>query len=195
MHFQNGNLQNGLPLPTQNSRAALKRLIRTHDLSFIAEIEADASENEYNFDGDECETTTRWFDAIVSQIDADEHNLDVSCTDNLFHIPALKEILRKLCGRLPLWSAVMTPYFESPNILSSSSNVESNFNIYKNIVMKDVRLPIRIDNFLRIFLKSVNGSTKIAIANYPKIDGIAEECNEVKLFFRTCLKRVPVLEK
>lgn len=113
-----------------------------------------------------------------------ENYLDVSCTDNLFYVPALKEILRKLCGRLPLWSAVMTPYFESPNILSSSSNVESNFNIYKNVVMRDVRLPIRIDNFLRIFLKSINGSMKLAIANYPNNDGIAEEYNEVKYFFK-----------
>lgn len=180
-HAFEGTLNNGISLPTESSKSALKRLVRKHDLSFVAEIEADASENEYNFD--ECEPTTSWFDSIVSEIKADENtiNLDVSCTDNFFHIPALKDILRKLCCRLPMWSAVMTPYFKSPNITSSSSNVESNFNICKNVMMKDVRLPIRIDNFLRIFLKSINGSTKIAIANYPNNDGIAEEYNKVKL--------------
>lgn len=177
-----GALKNGQSLPTHDSKTKLKRLIRTHDLEFILDIANDSSDSELYID--ESDSNTNWIDDIISEITANENDFDLDAsrsTENMFYLPDLAEYLQKLCGRLPLWSAVMKPHFKSPKILASSSNVESNFNIIKNVIMKDTRLPVRIDAFLQKYLKAINGSTKLAIANYPNNKGILEEFNEVNI--------------
>lgn len=91
----------------------------------------------------------------------------------------MNEVMKSLCSRLPLWTAVMTRFFKSPNIVSNSSNVESNFNKLKNIVMHDVKLPIRLDTFLTKFVKSLNGSAKLMMIQDQEnfADGLSDNEN------------------
>lgn len=178
-----GCLENGELLPTSESRTKVNRLIRTHDLDFILETTNDSSDLELDFD--ECDSVTSWIDEIISEVGVVGNTLDLdksNSAENMYYLPKFTEDLRKLCARLLLWSAVMTKHFGSDNVLASSSNVESNFNRIKHIIMKDSRLPVRVDTFLQKYLVSINGSTKLALANYP-YKGNKDEINEVKLFY------------
>lgn len=186
-----GTLLSGNVLPTHKSITDLNKLIRTHDINFISNDNAETHDLDSNSvevhdllqpesEFEDQISTPNWIDEILSDIIDDlksnENSSELDASNsaiNFFYLPELNDYLRQLCGRLPLWSAVMQPHFNSPNNLASSSNVESTFNRIKNIMMENIRLPVRIDLFMEKYLASVNGSTKLAISKYPK--KLAEE--------------------
>lgn len=57
----------------------------------------------------------------------------------------------------------MNPFYDSTKKIANSSDIESQFNIVKNIIMESVRLPIRADYFVQKHLRSLNGSVKLSI--------------------------------
>lgn len=180
-----GALLNGQLLPTQSSRNNLSKLVRTHDLTFVSDAKSELSDSETNVD--ENVSTAQWFDEIMSEIKNAKNNCDLDASnslENLYYLPDLNDVMEKLCRRLPLWSAVMKTHFLSPNNTASSSNVESSFNRIKNVIMQDVRLPVRIDFFMQKYLASVNGSTKLAISKYPAIQNTAEGDTKVRPFLK-----------
>lgn len=182
-----GTLLNGNLLPTQESRNKLNKLVRTHDLSFVAITNDQIMDSDASSNIEEYESTPNWIDEIIDEVNVVEKDFDLDASnsaENMYYLPALNEVLKKLCGRLPLWSAVMKNHFKSANTLASSSNVESTFNRIKNIMMQDIRLPVRIDLFMQKYLTSINGSTKLAISKYPnKKEFTTEEThNQVRRF-------------
>lgn len=56
---------------------------------------------------------------------------------------------------MPLWTALMRPYFKYGKITASSSTVESYFNDLKNRQLK--KLPQRVDDFLVNHLRYIEG--------------------------------------
>lgn len=176
-----GTLLNGQLLPTQASRNKLSKLVRTHDLTFVSDAKSELSDSDINIE--EHESAAQWFDEIKSEIKNAEINCDLDAsnsTENLYYLTDLNDVMEKLCRRLPLWSAVMKTHFHSPSNTASSSNVESTFSRIKNVIMQDVRLPVRIDFFMQKYLASVNGSTKLAISKYPANPNNAGEDTKVR---------------
>lgn len=85
--------------------------------------------------------------------------------DNLQYVPDLCLEIVNLCKLLPLWSAIMAPYFKNAETVSSSAPVESNFNDIKNRVFKTTDLPTSIDNFVSKHIDILEGTKAIVEAS------------------------------
>lgn len=55
--------------------------------------------------------------------------------------------------------------FKYGDIPPLSAPIESQFNDLKNRVLKHVNMPLRIDEFLKLHIQSLNGTMKLANAN------------------------------
>lgn len=152
----------------EDSQQMLSNLVRTHDIRVMHnESEESDDEEQTNAETAEDETTQntedvvefRWFDDILNRVLAklDETPESKSIKNSNAHYnPKLNEFFRHEFKRLPLWTSVMTPYYQSPYTLGISNDTESRFNMLKNHVFDDVNLPIRPDIFIRRMLDVVD---------------------------------------
>lgn len=162
-----GSLRNGQLLPSAESRNKLNKLIRTHNVAFVSDSDDKLKDSTF----EEFESAADWIDEIIAETSLEEKKnyLDESNIEiNMYYLPDLVGVLRKLCSRM------------TADTLASSSNVESTFNRIKNIIMQNIRLPVRIDLFMEKYLASINGSTKLAISKYPHKEKSAAEEIEVR---------------
>lgn len=90
-------------------------------------------------------------------------------------LPALIQDLIKISQYLPLWTGVMTQYFPSANVIGSSATVESNINDVKNRIFGNVKLPLRIDDFLKNFILSADGANKLAESEMNQVSQLNSE--------------------
>lgn len=81
--------------------------------------------------------------------------------DNFYQCTPLAERILKFCESLPLWSAVMTPFFGCSNITDSSAASEGRFNDLKKRVLNHKILPIRVDEFIETHVMSIIGEQNI----------------------------------
>lgn len=195
-----GTNSNNEPLPADMSRKTLSKVIRTHDLKFVTKIDEKSEEAQEIVveDGDiedkceeiDCsseEDEMAWFNNMLTDIPIDD---EVSCDanasnvkGNMFYLPELTNVLKKLCFRLPFWSAVMKKEFGSTDFVATSSDVESKFNLLKNNIFRGEQLPMRLDSFLDKYIKSVVGSVKLSSANYNEYmvkHGHLKNCSSYK---------------
>lgn len=180
--------------PTYESLRSLKKLIKTHDMaSFVEQIDhikgndkLEDSELLNEFSG--CEHI-EWFTQIEKEVEKMYENMpNQSSSDireNYYYCPDFVPHLKKLCRRIALWSPIMNKYFNSSKITSSSSDVESQNHIIKNIIFRDTKLPIRLDTFMEKYLKAIKGDIFMASAeqNYQRLsqDGGIEDKNVPQL--------------
>jgi len=69
--------------------------------------------------------------------------------------PGIAKKLFNFCKLIPCWSSLMVPIFKYGN------TTESLFKDLKTVVFKHKSLPLRIDDFLKIHINSIIGSTNI----------------------------------
>lgn len=156
-------------LPTEQSIRTLKKLIKTHDFSSaLNEIESMDFQHKLNDIEDLSEEAIDWFQQIEQNIknrctyQPDETSSNIK--DNLYMSDDFVSYFKILCKRIPLWTSVMNDYFQSDKKIATSSDVESENNIMKNIIFNDVQLPVRLDTFLMKFIRSIKGSIYTAVS-------------------------------
>jgi len=89
--------------------------------------------------------------------------------DNMYFIPAVAPLVLNLCTYMPLWSGIMCKAFKYGDIPATSASIESQFNDLKNRVLKHVNMPMRIDDFLKLHIQSINGTMKLMNSKINKI--------------------------
>lgn len=108
-------------------------------------------------------TFQEWFNEIdhSSNEIAEANNEDSE--KNELENPDFVKFLTKLTRTIVLWSALATPYFETPN-RASSANVESYFKHVKSTL--DSIIPCRVDNFVCAHIEMIDGMIKEASQEY-----------------------------
>ncbi|KAK3916381.1 120.7 kDa protein in NOF-FB transposable element [Frankliniella fusca] len=81
---------------------------------------------------------------------------------NGYYAPTVLEHLYNLLPDFLLWTGIMVSTFQSPTATGSSARVESDFNNLKNGILSRRRRRLRVDKFVAIHLKHVNGACHIA---------------------------------
>ncbi|XP_031333864.1 uncharacterized protein LOC116163874 [Photinus pyralis] len=82
--------------------------------------------------------------------------------DNLHYLPSLVKPFCDLCTKLPLWTAIMQPYFQYGKLSASSASVESYFGELKNqLFTKGLST---VDQFLLTHIQLNEGSMIISSA-------------------------------
>lgn len=75
----------------------------------------------------------------------------------------------------------MKPHFKSVHTLSISNDTEARFQVIKNIVFCNQKLPIRPDSFVRILLDEVSSMSKIAAIKNVSYQRVCHVLRELEL--------------
>lgn len=75
----------------------------------------------------------------------------------------------------------MKPHFKSVHTLSISIDTEARFQVIKNIVFCNQKLPIRPDSFVRILLDEVSSMSKIAAIKNVSYQRVCHVLRELEL--------------
>lgn len=81
--------------------------------------------------------------------------------ENAFYLPKFSDWLVKDILLLPLWSSVCHNKFGYGRIPASSAVVQSEFNIIKTHLLKNISVPLRSDMFTQTHVDDLNGKIKI----------------------------------
>jgi len=151
------------------SKSVLKQRIATHEIELL-ENEENENDSE-NLEVDDEEDTNLLQNDVFMEIkgiyeDCVRHaNKEAGDHDNTHYCPAIAKRILNFCKLLPVWSAVMIPYFGYGNTTESSATSESLFNDLKNRIFGHIVLPIRLDRFLKIHCNAILGAMNIIRAN------------------------------
>lgn len=173
-----GVLDDGTELPTKQSRIRLQRLIRTHDTSFFSvekeDIEGEMRLNETNDDDGNNEhlnadtSDIGWYSEMLNEIEANVKLIDSSASNlssnvsiNNYQCTELNTYLKDLLLKLPMWSCVMCDYFQVPNALANSCNVERQYSLLKSNIFRRFALPVTPVVFLEQYIKRINSVTTL----------------------------------
>lgn len=161
-------LENMLILATgaigsDESLSKLSELVQTHNTEIISKFNSTKNDEEDGlrdvFSADPYDNCT-WFDRIFDGVKAKTPNEPIK--KEPYFYPNLTTFLKKLFDDLPLWCPVMKPYFKSNYDIATSSDTEARFNVIKNVLFRNEKLPMKADTFVKTLLRNVNSIAKLA---------------------------------
>jgi len=85
---------------------------------------------------------------------------------NAMFLPSVVTCIIKCLRLLPLWSAIMVPFFGYGETTTSSAAVESSFKKLKNVTFKHMTLPVDIEEFLEYHISSLQGASLFRSISY-----------------------------
>lgn len=153
----------GKDLPTEVAHRNIDDLIQKHEINFLD------TDEEINTCESEVENVEHieWFDEMLKKIeegakDAKNSKQKTKIANlNWYYLPQINSFFRYHISRLPLWTALMKPHFKSTFSTGISTETESRFNILKNNVFKNIKLPTRADVFVKTLLGEVSAVSKL----------------------------------
>lgn len=121
----------------------------------------------------------------ATSIFVDSKKMTSFCTSgsvvNAFYAPDVAAKIKDVMAYLPLWTGVMRPIFGLGKEIASSSDVEAEFSMLKNRVLKNLR-PMRADKFVMSHVDYLDGRLRLEIAAFRKSTTDEEdETNEMQI--------------
>lgn len=156
------NLANGAP-ECEKSQKCLSNLIQSHKIEFMSEhnvADDPRSKRDSFLEESSDDNEISWFDKAVDK--AKEKIVNEESVIEPYFQPKLNRVFKDLFDRLPLWSAVMKPFFDSNYNIATSNDTESRFNVLKSVVFKNYTFPMRPDIFAQVLIRYVESVAKLA---------------------------------
>lgn len=145
------------------SQETLSKMIQSHNIEFILNASTNECDENDSFEEELIDHDHAfWFDEIFKRIK--ETGMVII---EPYYQPKLNKVFKDLFNRLPLWSAVMKPYFSSSHDLATSSETEARFHVLKSVVFKNHTLPLRPDTFAKVLFPYLDSVAKLASIAYP----------------------------
>lgn len=147
----------------KESLEKLTEIIKTHQTDILSQSDStecfddDSSNDEQNIDKNDDPDDDTWFDAILIRLTDNEPAEQIEPYFN----PKLNKFMKHIFDRLPLWSAVMKRHFKSPNLLATSNDTESRFNVIKGPLFTKQKLPLRPDTFMKTMIPYISSLSKL----------------------------------
>ncbi len=91
---------------------------------------------------------------------------DEGTIPNLHYLPKIVPHIVDLCSYLPLWSGIMCRIVGFGDIPPTTAPIESQFSDLKMRVLKNHDKQMRVDDFVKVHLQSMNGATKLAYSKF-----------------------------
>jgi len=168
LHETDGQNYKNEPTACENSKKYLKQRIATHETEFDEAINVikDLNEsNEIDLQINNLPNTSIFEEIKYIYNNCIESSNNISNNsgdrDNMQFCPGIAKKLFNFCKLIPCWSSLMVPIFKYGGTTESSSTSESLFKDLKTVVFKHKTLPLRLDDFLKIHINSIIGSTNI----------------------------------
>lgn len=145
-------------------------IVHQYEVENIEEIHEDTKKHNDDEDDEINDNTTNFrnmWAAWGAEINAEVLSCSAECGDheNAHYYPQLAKHLLKDIRLLPLWSCMNRNQFGYGRISASSASVnQGEFNKIKNILLKNSKQQLRIDEFIEMHLNYINGKIKIVEA-------------------------------
>lgn len=97
--------------------------------------------------------------------------------ENAKFLPKFADRIMKDIKYLPMWSCICRDKFGYGRIPASSASVEADFNIIKNIFLKNEETPMRVDEFVSKHVNFLSGRIKLAHSRSVAEENKMEEAN------------------
>lgn len=147
---------------SENGRQFLRQRISTGVIEPYLNAENEDNNIQLDFEDIHNLTNTRSLFYEMSQNIAEQCLIEVTDQvgdhDNMYFIPAVAPLVLNLCTYMSLWSGIMCKGFKYGDITATSASIESQFNDLKNRFLRHVNIPMRIDDFLKLHIQSINGA-------------------------------------
>lgn len=168
-----GKTENGTNSLAEEARIFITECIKgvesfsdTHD-----EITEDSlfSEEEFNEDDDDDgqDTVDSWANLFFQECTNEAREATIGNDANAYYCPEISRKIKYMLPYFPLYTGVMISIFGYGAINASSSAVESEFHdIKRRVFGSEYTLPLRVDKFLTIHLRSFSGKAKLAVAGF-----------------------------
>ena len=169
------------PVASETCKFFLKNLIggevvHTENMNkLLEEIEAEIAQNRKG-------TFSEWVKEIVIGCKNKVKN-DLGDRGNQQYLPQIIDDILKVSKFIPLWSAIMVPYFKKGRKTATSTCVESSFNNLKNRIFTANELPARVDDFVSKHIKAIDGSLKLKsfCSTKKSLPGNISETQEIEV--------------
>lgn len=191
----------GNVLPSTQSQKKLVNLVRSHEIRFVTDREEEQekqNEDDYTNESeqqlgdfcapneDECEGIS-FYDDILNKVlknwgETKAAKSNIKCQQSLYYNPELNKYFKKQLNRLPLWTNVMNEHFHSTSDVGISTDTEARFNVIKNVVFKDLTLPIRPDIFVQRLLNDANNLATLNRLEMKHKQNILELVSPINIF-------------
>lgn len=154
------------------SQQNLTKLVTTHEIDFMIDEKERWDQDDVSevsifeeIENDESENNVKicFFDNILEKVTTElakqTKKSKAKKDTSIYYNESLNEVFKKYFNRLPLWSAVMRSHFKSPNIIATSNDTESRFQVIKNVLFG--KLPTNPDVFVDTLLTEVSALAKL----------------------------------
>lgn len=94
---------------------------------------------------------------------------------------------------LPLWSAIIVPFFGYGETTTSSASVELSFKKLKNITFKHKTLPVDIEEFLKHHISSLQGASLFRWTSYDSQSRAESQVKRFRKIIKVKLLKVKML--
>lgn len=151
------------PTPCEECKINIQRLLTSDDIT--DKIEANTSHID-DYDEDEEDTTNSWYQwaTLIDKKVQIKINV-IGNRENAHYMPAFANKLIDDMKFFPSWSCVCRDKFGYGRIPASSASVEGEFNIIKNIFLKNETTPMRADVFVIKHVKRPRKINKCSASN------------------------------
>lgn len=111
-----------------------------------------------------------WLVEIIEEFDHETGSKGLR--GNQQWLPELVKDLLNLAPLIPLWTAVMVPYYGYGEKTAASSAVECSFKDLKNVLFREKQFPMRVDDFVFDHIRVTEGDMKLIGAHKTMKDKI-----------------------
>lgn len=161
-----GVTQDGILSICEEHKIKIKSLMSSateEDLFENAEDEKTINDEEH--DGTTKNKWTEWAETIEKSVMA-LINIVEGDRINAHYLPQFADKIMKDIKYLPMWSCICRGKFGYGRIPASSASVEADFNIIKNVLLKNEETPMRVDEFVSKHVNFLSGHIKLAHSKY-----------------------------
>lgn len=176
-----GVTQDGTLTICEEHKIKIKSLMSsTMEENLFENMEAEDDTNNEEHEDNNVNKWTEWAKTIENDI-MEVINIVEGNRENAHYLPKFADRIMKDIKYLPMWSSICRDKFGYGRVPASSASVEGDFNIIKNVLLKNEETPMRVDEFVSKHINFLSGHIKLAHSKQLAEEDKTEEPNKAKL--------------
>lgn len=179
IRFKGKSESSGIEVPCEHHKRSIVNTIMSGvDETIFQTASVESNEQEIEYLEQLSTPFEAWLSEIIKSVDEAIECGDDGDRDNVMYKPIFSKDFIRLCKILPLWTGICCNMFEIDEVVSSSANIESDFDNLKQS-LADI-IPCSVDVFVEQHIDLLKGATIDASQqhNYVKFIQIEDDSVE-----------------
>jgi len=156
-----GVTQDGSLTICEEHKIKIKSLVSSAMEESFENTEIEENTNDEENEDNNVNKWTEWAKTIEKDV-MEVINTTEGDRENAHYLPKFADRIMKDTKYLPMWSCICRDKFGYGRVPASSAAVEGDFNIIKNVLLKNEETPMRVDEFVSKHVNFLSGRIKLA---------------------------------